>query len=48
MALIREIDGNTVLGLARINRRGKVTVDGWQQLNLTQQSASPSSAACRI
>jgi hypothetical protein len=38
MALIREIDGNTVLGLARINRRGKITVDGWQQLNLTQQA----------
>jgi hypothetical protein len=38
MALIREIDGNTQLGLARINRRGKVTVDGWQPLNLTQTS----------
>jgi hypothetical protein len=38
MALIRDVDGNTQLGLARINRRGKVTVDGWQPLNLTQTS----------
>ena len=38
MALIREVDGDTQLGLARINRRGNVTVDGWQPLDLTQTS----------
>jgi hypothetical protein len=38
MALIREVDGDSQLGLARINRRGNVTVDGWQPLDLTQTS----------
>ena len=38
MALIREVDGDTQLGLARINRRGNVTVDGWQPLDLIQKS----------
>jgi hypothetical protein len=38
MALIREVDGDTQLGLARINRRGNVTVDGWRPLDLIQKS----------
>jgi hypothetical protein len=38
MALIRQIDGDTQLGLARINRRGNVTVDGWRPLDLIQKS----------
>jgi hypothetical protein len=36
MALIREIRGVTQLGLARISRAGKVTVDGWHPLNVNQ------------
>lgn len=36
MALIRKIGSRTELGLARINRADKITVDGWLPLNTTQ------------
>jgi hypothetical protein len=36
MALIRKLGGSTQLGLARINRGDKITVDGWLPLDTTQ------------
>jgi Lipoprotein LpqB beta-propeller domain/Sporulation and spore germination len=36
MAVIRKIGGRTELGLARINRAEKITVDGWRLLDTTQ------------
>jgi hypothetical protein len=36
MALIRKLGGRLQLGLARINRGDKITVDGWQPLDTTQ------------
>jgi hypothetical protein len=36
MALIRRLGGRLQLGLARINRGDKITVDGWQPLDTTQ------------
>jgi hypothetical protein len=36
MALIRKLGGSTQLGLARINRGDKITVDGWRPLDTTQ------------
>jgi len=36
MALIRKANGRTELGLARISRADKITVDGWRPLDTTQ------------
>jgi len=38
MALIRKLSGTTQLGLARINRGDKITVDGWREVDTTQTS----------
>jgi Lipoprotein LpqB beta-propeller domain/Sporulation and spore germination len=39
MALVRQIDsGRSELGLARIIRSDKITVDGWRRLNTTQSN----------
>jgi lipoprotein LpqB-like beta-propeller protein/sporulation and spore germination protein len=39
MALVRQIDsGRSQLGLARISRSDKITVDGWLPLNTTQSN----------
>lgn len=39
MAVIREVGNGQELGLARITRGDKVTVDGWRALDLTQPTA---------
>src|SRR5215204_1896948 len=36
LALIREANGRTELGLARISRADRITVDGWRPLDTTQ------------
>jgi len=36
LALIRKVNGRTELGLARISRADKITVDGWRPLDTTQ------------
>ena len=36
LALIRKANGRTELGLARISRADKITVDGWRPLDTTQ------------
>jgi hypothetical protein len=36
LALIRKVGGTTQLGLARINRGDKISVDGWRQVDTTQ------------
>jgi hypothetical protein len=38
MALIRKLGGTTQLGLARVNRGDKITVDGWREVDTTQTS----------
>ena len=38
MALIREVDGRTELGLARIVRGERVRLDGWQPLDVTRST----------
>lgn len=38
MALIREIDGRTELGLARIVRGERIRVDGWQVLDVSRST----------
>jgi hypothetical protein len=39
LALVRQIDsGRSELGLARISRSDKITVDGWRPLNTTQSN----------
>jgi hypothetical protein len=38
MALIREIDGRTELGLARIVRGERIRLDGWQPLDVTRST----------
>jgi Lipoprotein LpqB beta-propeller domain/Sporulation and spore germination len=38
MALIRKLAGSTQLGLARINRGDRITVDGWRPLDTTQSN----------
>lgn len=38
MALIREVDGRTELGLARIVRGERIRLDGWQPLDVTRST----------
>jgi hypothetical protein len=39
LALVRRVGGRSELGVARINRSDKVTVDGWRVLDTTQSNA---------
>ena len=38
MRLIREVDGRTELGLARIIRGERIRLDGWQALDVTRST----------
>ncbi len=42
MAVIRKVGGHSELGIARIDRSEKITVEGWRPVDTTQTDPSPS------